>query len=276
MPNIIRTEQELLNLFANNTSQQISAQDLRDFVVSTHVDDIVLENELSDVAFSGDYNDLINQLTETNFVTISPSSSTRNLITAANSTTIPLVVKGAGSQSVNLQEWRNNSDVALASISNTGAATAVRFISTVADGTAPFTVTSSTVVTNLNSDLLDGNHAAAFVLADSIYHNKPLYVNDAHRSGSTFTFNYNNGRQQKILLTSDISTFQTSNAISTPATIILVNDGSYDILAWQANFNFPSGSDLSLTPSGVDVLTMVYDSDDNEFYCTLTKDFGTP
>ncbi len=34
--------------------------------------------------------------------------------------------------------------------------------STVPVGTAPFSVTSTTVVTNLNSDLLDGNHASAF------------------------------------------------------------------------------------------------------------------
>lgn len=37
--------------------------------------------------------------------------------------------------------------------------------STVATGTAPLTVASTTVVTNLNADLLDGLHAAAFQLA---------------------------------------------------------------------------------------------------------------
>ncbi len=39
-----------------------------------------------------------------------------------------------------------------------------RFTSTVATGTSPLTVTSTTAVTNLNADLLDGNHASAFVL----------------------------------------------------------------------------------------------------------------
>lgn len=38
------------------------------------------------------------------------------------------------------------------------------FQSDVATGTAPLTVTSTTVVTNLNADLLDGYHAAAFQL----------------------------------------------------------------------------------------------------------------
>lgn len=37
--------------------------------------------------------------------------------------------------------------------------------STVPTGTAPLSVDSSTVVTNLNADLLDGNHASAFYLA---------------------------------------------------------------------------------------------------------------
>lgn len=44
---------------------------------------------------------------------------------------------------------------------------ATRLISTVATGTEPLTVTSTTAVTNLNADLLDGNHASAFYLASN-------------------------------------------------------------------------------------------------------------
>ena len=40
--------------------------------------------------------------------------------------------------------------------------TALRFVSDQVTGTAPFTVASTTVVTNLNADLLDGQHASAF------------------------------------------------------------------------------------------------------------------
>lgn len=40
-----------------------------------------------------------------------------------------------------------------------------QFVSTVATGTAPMTVSSSTVVTNFNADKLDGYDAASFVLA---------------------------------------------------------------------------------------------------------------
>jgi hypothetical protein len=54
-----------------------------------------------------------------------------------------------------------NSNISIASpitsnITITGTATATRFISTQATGTAPFDVSSTTVVTNLNADLLDG------------------------------------------------------------------------------------------------------------------------
>ena len=44
---------------------------------------------------------------------------------------------------------------------------AATFESTVATGTAPFTVASNTVVTNLNADLLDGNSSAYFAPIDS-------------------------------------------------------------------------------------------------------------
>jgi hypothetical protein len=39
--------------------------------------------------------------------------------------------------------------------------------STVAEGTAPFVITSTTLNTNLNADLLDGSHASAFAGADA-------------------------------------------------------------------------------------------------------------
>ena len=45
--------------------------------------------------------------------------------------------------------------------------TASRFISDVANGTAPFTVTSATVVTNLNADALDGIQATSFLRSDA-------------------------------------------------------------------------------------------------------------
>jgi hypothetical protein len=52
-------------------------------------------------------------------------------------------------------------------ITSTKGITGETLASTIATGTAPLTVTSTTAVTNLNADLLDGNHAAAFQPAGS-------------------------------------------------------------------------------------------------------------
>jgi hypothetical protein len=56
-------------------------------------------------------------------------------------------------------------DVGTATVTATGLAKALTFESTQATGTAPLVVASTTAVTNLNADLLDGNHAAAFAVA---------------------------------------------------------------------------------------------------------------
>ena len=56
----------------------------------------------------------------------------------------------------------------LTSLGVTGIATASRFTSTVAVGTAPLTVTSTTKVTNLNADLLDGYDADITATASTI------------------------------------------------------------------------------------------------------------
>jgi hypothetical protein len=49
-----------------------------------------------------------------------------------------------------------------------GNAKAGRFVSTQATGTAPFTIASTTAVTNLNSDLLDGNHGAYYASVEYV------------------------------------------------------------------------------------------------------------
>lgn len=116
MADTVRTEEELLVLFADNTNQAISAQDMRDFVVSAKVDDIVIADDLNNVAFSGDYNDLINTPSSTDYVVVLPSNSLRNLIVAANSGTTPLTVKGATSQTANLQEWIDSSGTSLVAV----------------------------------------------------------------------------------------------------------------------------------------------------------------
>lgn len=58
-----------------------------------------------------------------------------------------------------------NTKADLAGATFTGNVTAPRFISSQATGTAPFQVASTTVVSDLNADLLDGNHSTAFAPA---------------------------------------------------------------------------------------------------------------
>lgn len=58
------------------------------------------------------------------------SADSGNTITASTSSTKPLIVKGAASQSVTLQEWQNTSGTALASVSQAGNLTAASFVKT--------------------------------------------------------------------------------------------------------------------------------------------------
>lgn len=68
----------------------------------------------------------------------------------------------AGSNKLSIN---NSSDVTIAYIDSLGTVSGNTLTSTVAIGTAPLSVTSTTACTNLNADLLDGNHAAAFALS---------------------------------------------------------------------------------------------------------------
>ena len=68
--------------------------------------------------------------------------------------------------------------------------TGTQLISTIATGTSPLKVTSTTVVTNLNSDLFDGFHETAFVR--SFWTNNPGYDCSKHNSRPLISFTYSN------------------------------------------------------------------------------------
>jgi hypothetical protein len=53
-----------------------------------------------------------------------------NIITANTGTIKPLVLRGASGQSVNLQEWQNNTPTTIASVDQSGSVTAASFIKT--------------------------------------------------------------------------------------------------------------------------------------------------
>ena len=56
-----------------------------------------------------------------------------------------------------------NVDLGTFSLTTTGILTASQLVSTIASGTAPLVVTSTTVVSHLNADTVDGVHASSFV-----------------------------------------------------------------------------------------------------------------
>jgi len=78
-----------------------------------------------------------------------------------------LVVKGVGTTSAaTALNVTNSADTSLLAVRNDGLATFTGQISnTLAVGTAPLAVTSTTVCTNLNADTVDGQHASAFATA---------------------------------------------------------------------------------------------------------------
>ena len=70
----------------------------------------------------------------------------------------------------------------------TGISTASRFVSNVAQGTAPISVASSTIVTNLNADYLDGNDSTYYTTANNLTGTAPAGV-ISQSSGLTVTGN---------------------------------------------------------------------------------------
>lgn len=70
-----------------------------------------------------------------------------------------VVIKGAYEQTGNLLELQDNASTSLFSVTSSGVLT-----SGVPEGTMPFSLASTTLITNLNADLLDGIDSLAFVL----------------------------------------------------------------------------------------------------------------
>jgi hypothetical protein len=104
--------------------------------------------------------------------------------------TIQVVQDGVAYKNLALQPDGNNVGIGTRSpgekLEVSGNAKATRFISTQATGTAPLTVASTTAVTNLNADLLDGNHASAFLLTSAVKEQlKYLYVYGKAQSAIT-------------------------------------------------------------------------------------------
>ena len=95
---------------------------------------------------------------------------------------------------------------------------ASRFISTVSSGTSPFQVSSNTLVTNLNADLLDGYHASTTVTANTV----------AARDGSG-----------NLSANAFVSTASTGTAPLQVSSTTKVNNLNADLLDGYDSYDFP-------------------------------------
>jgi hypothetical protein len=109
-----------------------------------------------------------------------------------------------------------------------------QFVSTVATGTAPFAVSSDTVVTNLNADLLDGYTA----------------LNLPYLGGSVNTWISDDGGQERFYFSNNADTF-----FRTGADFYFRNNGNSSIGSLNDNgcWTFYSGSDQVQSTYGLEV-----------------------
>lgn len=88
------------------------------------------------------------------------TTGTKLLVKSSDASDPPLEIDQVSSGP--LAEWKQNGSL-LASIANSG-----QIVSAVTTGTAPLSIASTTAVTNLNADLLDGRHLAGLLVSFSV------------------------------------------------------------------------------------------------------------
>lgn len=133
----------------------------------------------------------------------------RLTVTAGLASTVPATVKGATSQTANLQEWQTSAGTVVASMSAAGVLT-----STVVSG-APLVVASTTVVNNLNAELIGGQNLTAL---DNRYINV---------GGDTLTGTLNLSAGTASAGSAPIKFAATSAKMTTPEAHALEWDGTY-------------------------------------------------
>ena len=163
-------------------------------------------------------------------------------IAANSNTTGTLQVAGGASVTGNL--YAGN-------VVSLGTATATRFISTQATGTAPFGVTSTTVVTNLNADLLDGLDGTSY--ANSTFTQAAFNQANTATVSAQAAFN-----QANAATTSSQNAYNLSNTSSQLAfSNITVNGVTLSANNKQATLTLTSGNGVTLLAnSGADTINV--------------------
>ena len=92
-----------------------------------------------------------------------------------------------------------------------GGATGTQFTSTIATGTSPYTCTSTTLNTNLNADLLDGQHGAYYQTAITGTDTHVMFFDGANNPAGDAGFTYNKTTDSATL----VGTLQAEQVTST-------------------------------------------------------------
>ncbi len=161
----------------------------------------------------------------------------------------------------------------------TGTATSPTFTSTVAQGSAPFIVTSNTIVTNLNSDYLDGQHGT-FYTANTTFAAHTANTSNPHSVTATQVGLGNVTNESKSTMFTD-PVFTGNVSISGNLGItssLLVTNLNADLLDGQhgsfytANTNFASHTANTSNPHDVTATQVGLGNVTNESKTTLFTD----
>jgi len=103
----------------------------------------------------------------------------------------------------------------LAKVNKAGDTMTGQLISTLAIGTSPLAVTSTTVNTNLNADMVDGIHASSFALLSGATFTGSMIVKTVNDAGPMTA---TNGTVAEIVFNSADTSFYGCSVTGTPAT----------------------------------------------------------
>jgi len=162
--------------------------------------------------------------------------------------------------------------------------TGTRFISDIAGGTAPFGVTSTTVVSNLNVDQVDGKDSTDFVLVDgtqaltanwdvgAYYIKASSLVNktQALSDGATVAVDLSAGTNMTLSTAGDRTMGEPSNIVAGDSGVFTITaDGTDRTLTWHADYRFAGGGTTTLFFAST-VNKVYWDSPDGTYLdCTV-------
>lgn len=129
-------------------------------------------------------------------------------------------------------------------VSATGTLTGSRSISTVTTGTAPLGVSSTTLVSNLNADFLDGLHAASFALlgANAFLGNQVVTGNVSASGTGSFTGGLGVGTGFLVNAAGQITTPSVGTDALADGAVTAAKLASDRLQIAAMAFNFPQGS----------------------------------